>query len=247
MAGSDGPAVAGGPARHVPVLARPALELLNVRDGGIYIDGTFGAGGYTPRDPRGRRCARHRHRPRPERGRDGAGLVAGGRRPADAGRGALLRARSRRARNSATPRSTASCSISASPRCSSTRPSAASRSGSTARSTCAWAATGRAPPTWWRRRPSAISPHHLPARRGAPFARRRARHRRRPQASADRHHQGARRHRRARRARQAEPDPSGDADVPGAAHLRQRGAGRARRRRSRPPSASSSPAAGSSS
>jgi 16S rRNA (cytosine1402-N4)-methyltransferase len=47
MAGSDGPAVAGGPARHVPVLARPALELLNIRDGGIYIDGTFGAGGYT--------------------------------------------------------------------------------------------------------------------------------------------------------------------------------------------------------
>jgi len=47
MAGSDGPAVAGGPARHVPVLARPALELLNVRSGGIYIDGTFGAGGYT--------------------------------------------------------------------------------------------------------------------------------------------------------------------------------------------------------
>ena len=47
MAGSDGPAVAGGPARHVPVLARPALELLNVRDGGIYIDGTFGAGGYS--------------------------------------------------------------------------------------------------------------------------------------------------------------------------------------------------------
>ncbi len=47
MAGSDGPAVAGGLARHVPVLARPALELLNVRDGGIYIDGTFGAGGYS--------------------------------------------------------------------------------------------------------------------------------------------------------------------------------------------------------
>jgi 16S rRNA (cytosine1402-N4)-methyltransferase len=47
MAGSDGPAVAGGLARHVPVLARPALEFLNVRDGGIYIDGTFGAGGYS--------------------------------------------------------------------------------------------------------------------------------------------------------------------------------------------------------
>jgi 16S rRNA (cytosine1402-N4)-methyltransferase len=47
MAGSDGTAVAGGLARHVPVLVRPALELLKVRDGGIYIDGTFGAGGYT--------------------------------------------------------------------------------------------------------------------------------------------------------------------------------------------------------
>ena len=47
MAGSDSFAVAGGLARHVPVLGRPALESLNVRDGGIYIDGTFGAGGYT--------------------------------------------------------------------------------------------------------------------------------------------------------------------------------------------------------
>jgi 16S rRNA (cytosine1402-N4)-methyltransferase len=47
--GSDSgqPAVAGGPARHIPVLARAALEHLNIRDGGIYIDGTFGAGGYS--------------------------------------------------------------------------------------------------------------------------------------------------------------------------------------------------------
>ena len=45
-AGSGGDA-AGGPARHVPVLARAAIEQLNVRDGGIYIDGTFGAGGYS--------------------------------------------------------------------------------------------------------------------------------------------------------------------------------------------------------
>jgi 16S rRNA (cytosine1402-N4)-methyltransferase len=29
------------------VLGRAALELLNVRDGGVYIDGTFGAGGYS--------------------------------------------------------------------------------------------------------------------------------------------------------------------------------------------------------
>lgn len=37
----------GGPAPHIPVLGRPALDHLNVRDGGVYIDGTFGAGGYT--------------------------------------------------------------------------------------------------------------------------------------------------------------------------------------------------------
>ena len=40
------PNVAGGPARHIPVLVRPVVEHLNIRDGGIYIDGTFGAGGY---------------------------------------------------------------------------------------------------------------------------------------------------------------------------------------------------------
>jgi len=46
-AGSGGSAVAGGPAPHIPVLGRPAIEFLNVRDGGVYIDATFGAGGYT--------------------------------------------------------------------------------------------------------------------------------------------------------------------------------------------------------
>jgi len=46
--GGDGSAaVAGGPALHIPVLGRSALEFLNVRDGGVYIDGTFGAGGYS--------------------------------------------------------------------------------------------------------------------------------------------------------------------------------------------------------
>jgi len=47
-AGGDGfTAVVGGPAPHIPVLGRRAVEQLNIRDGGIYIDGTFGAGGYT--------------------------------------------------------------------------------------------------------------------------------------------------------------------------------------------------------
>jgi 16S rRNA (cytosine1402-N4)-methyltransferase len=47
MAGGGGSAVAGGSAPHIPVLGRPAVDFLNVRDRGIYIDGTFGAGGYT--------------------------------------------------------------------------------------------------------------------------------------------------------------------------------------------------------
>jgi 16S rRNA (cytosine1402-N4)-methyltransferase len=40
-------AVAGGLARHIPVLGGPAVELLAVHAGGVYVDATFGAGGYT--------------------------------------------------------------------------------------------------------------------------------------------------------------------------------------------------------
>src|SRR5262249_22706560 len=44
--GAGQPDVAGGPAHHVPVLVRRVVEHLAPRDGGIFIDGTFGAGGY---------------------------------------------------------------------------------------------------------------------------------------------------------------------------------------------------------
>jgi len=44
-AGSSG--AAGGLAPHIPVLARQVVELLAPRDGGVYVDATFGAGGHT--------------------------------------------------------------------------------------------------------------------------------------------------------------------------------------------------------
>ena len=35
------------PPRHIPVLGRQAVALLDPREGGIYVDATFGAGGYS--------------------------------------------------------------------------------------------------------------------------------------------------------------------------------------------------------
>ncbi|HLL27118.1 MAG TPA: 16S rRNA (cytosine(1402)-N(4))-methyltransferase RsmH [Xanthobacteraceae bacterium] len=42
-----GPDAAGGPARHLPVMLREVLLHLTPRDGGVYLDGTYGAGGYS--------------------------------------------------------------------------------------------------------------------------------------------------------------------------------------------------------
>ena len=38
---------AGGPARHIPVMLSEVIEALEPRDGKHFIDGTFGAGGYS--------------------------------------------------------------------------------------------------------------------------------------------------------------------------------------------------------
>jgi 16S rRNA (cytosine1402-N4)-methyltransferase len=47
MAGrSEGQPAAGGPALHIPVLLEEVVSALCVREGGVYLDGTFGAGGY---------------------------------------------------------------------------------------------------------------------------------------------------------------------------------------------------------
>jgi 16S rRNA (cytosine1402-N4)-methyltransferase len=40
-------AAAGGLARHIPVLGRRVAEYLNLRHDGLYVDATFGAGGYS--------------------------------------------------------------------------------------------------------------------------------------------------------------------------------------------------------
>ena len=45
--GGSLPPADGGPARHIPVLLEAVIHALRPQSGEIYIDGTFGAGGYT--------------------------------------------------------------------------------------------------------------------------------------------------------------------------------------------------------
>ena len=137
-----------GTQRHIPVLLPEVLDALAPLGGGTFIDGTFGAGGYTQRHPvRRANGARSRHRPRSHGHRGGTEPCRRSRRTPDARRRHVRRAGPHRNRGRASRRWTASCSTSASPRCSSTSPSAASRSRATGRSTCAWARTGPPPPT----------------------------------------------------------------------------------------------------
>ena len=41
----EGQPAAGGPAHHIPVLLDEVVSALCVKEGGVYLDGTFGAGG----------------------------------------------------------------------------------------------------------------------------------------------------------------------------------------------------------
>ena len=43
----EGQPAAGGPAHHIPVLLDEVVSALCVKEGGVYLDGTFGAGGYS--------------------------------------------------------------------------------------------------------------------------------------------------------------------------------------------------------
>jgi 16S rRNA (cytosine1402-N4)-methyltransferase len=45
--GDEDHLAAGGPARHVPVLRDEVMAIADPRDGGLYLDATFGAGGYS--------------------------------------------------------------------------------------------------------------------------------------------------------------------------------------------------------
>ena len=52
---------------HVSVMLMPTVDMLNVREGGIYVDGTLGGGGHSAACSRGRAWKSCRRRISPTR------------------------------------------------------------------------------------------------------------------------------------------------------------------------------------
>ena len=236
----DGPAgAAGGPTRHVPVLLAEVCEALDAARGGVFVDGTFGAGGYTA--PSSIPILQNGSSPStaiPTPSRRAPPLVAAGREPARAGAragSAISTGSRRRARGGRRRRARHRRIVDAARR---GRARILLRA-TTARSTCAWRREGPSAADLVNGAPEAeladIFYHYGEERRARAVAR----------AIIERAPGAARDDARARRSgRRADPPgagrhPSGDAGLPGAADRRQR---RARRTRARAPRGRADPA-----
>ena len=219
----------GGFVPHIPVLGPQAVDFLNVRDGGIYIDATFGAGGYT----RAILAAANCHVIGIDRDRSaialGADLVAASGERLALAEGPLRRSRRDRTRlrlRDSRRRRARSRRLLHAARHRRARllvpPRRAARH--------AHGRAGRERRRCRQRGGRARSrQHHFHSRRGASLARRRPRHRQGARRRADHDHARARRYRRLGGAFAPGRYPSGHAHVPGAAHFRQRRTRRAGR------------------
>jgi 16S rRNA C1402 N4-methylase RsmH len=124
------------PPRHRPVMLAEVLAALEPRDDAIYVDGTFGGGGYSKAILEQAEAYVYAIDRDADAIRAGAALAA-----QFPGRLTLIEGRSRTCRNSSVATEsmalTASCSISECPRCSLATLSAGFHSWPTVRSTCA--------------------------------------------------------------------------------------------------------------
>ena len=212
-----------------PSCSTKSSAALAIAPGETHVDGTFGAGGYTKAmlDKGAARIFAFDRDPQAiQGGESGCGRQRGA---PDACSGAFFPDASGASPTAASTRSTASRSTSACPPCSSTRPSAASPSRPTGRSTCGWAAEGRSAADIVNEAGRERARRHpLPLWRGEAVAPGRPRDRRRPPDHP---------HRRAGRGGPQGARPSsgheegpGDPHLPGAADRGERGTGRARGR-----------------
>ena len=165
-------------ARHIPVLLSEVIESLGAAGRrSLTSMATFGAGGYSRALLKAADCSVLALDRDPNAILGGKALANEFGDRLTLARIAFSRFGARQPSSRASPRSTASCSTSASPPCSSTSRSAASPSKPTARSTCACRRTGRARPTssTARRRRGARATSSMSSARSADRARSRGR------------------------------------------------------------------------